>query len=293
MEARRVFADMMAKSRERHLTEPDRRRLAQARQLLRRAKRPAMNKPQQTVKARHADVFIHNATRLHWTENQRWINHKTKEVVTAEELLRRYGDYLRVHRISLIDRPRDFSVVMDDGTVWSRTTDLRQNPRIKPGWTYSKLIGTHWRFPKWVLTDPQDKAHVNEDTFIARVTTVADGGKRATFTAPWGNLGWLDFADGKKVKEPRRNPIELGYRSKKTGRGRHLSIGVGRSQSNPRRRITRLGRALEVRYKREIGDQPGFYKHAIRSRAGAYAIPPGWVYVGTKSILITEKEPHV
>lgn len=198
-EARRTFANLMAKSRGAGLTEPDRRRLAQARQLLRRAKRPAMN------------------PRLHWTENQRWREHKSGEIVTAEELLKRYGTYLRIHRISLIDRPKDFSVRMDDGTVWSRTTDLRQNP------------------------------------------------------------------------------IELGYRSRKTGRGRHVSIGLERSQrSNPRRRVTRLGRALEVRYKREIGGQPGYYKHAIKSkRAGVYAIPPGWVYVGTKSVLITEKEPHV
>lgn len=56
----------------------------------------------------------------------------------------------------------------------------------------------------------------------------------------------------------------------------------------------RLGRALEIRYKREVGHTPGFYKHEIESRrAGLYTIPPGWVYVSGKSILITEKPPKV
>jgi len=63
-------------------------------------------------------------------------------------------------------------------------------------------------------------------------------------------------------------------------------------RANPRSSALRLGRALEVRYQRQIGRTPGYYKHTIESkRAGVYTIPPGWVYVGTKSILITESTP--
>jgi hypothetical protein len=70
-----------------------------------------------------------------------------------------------------------------------------------------------------------------------------------------------------------------------------------RASGAPRRnspKTQRIGRAVEVRYKRDIGRSPGYYKHEIQSRkAGVYTIPPGWVYVSTKSILITEREPHV
>lgn len=71
----------------------------------------------------------------------------------------------------------------------------------------------------------------------------------------------------------------------------HRSVGGLR---NPRRSFQRIGRALEVRYHRTIGRQPGFYKHEIESRkAGVYTIPEGWIYVPGKSILITEGKPRV
>jgi len=305
-EAKHTFADLMAKARTRPLTPTDKRQLTVARQMLRRGKRPAMNPPPYVKlrdlpmgamfefeaidkfpysgmaqgpwiktgsnKYRDANEQIHQTRygkkdlkgsglakvfkvtpdvkgplfgnprqmlrrakrpamnpRLHWTENQQWKEHKTGETVTAEELLKRYGDYLRVHRISLIDRPKDFSVRMDDGTVWSRTTDLRQNP----------------------LTHKKARRILHEGRVRGRKLTPSQRG----------------FFGARASGYPRR--------------------------SNPKGAIVRLGRAEEVRYHRNIGSQPGYYKHEIRSRkAGVYTIPAGWVHVSSKSILITEGEPR-
>jgi hypothetical protein len=70
---------------------------------------------------------------------------------------------------------------------------------------------------------------------------------------------------------------------------------TGKAKRNPSKgSLQCLGRAVEVRYHRSIGSQPGYYKHEIESRkAGIYTIPAGWVYVSAKSILITEKKPRV
>lgn len=57
--------------------------------------------------------------------------------------------------------------------------------------------------------------------------------------------------------------------------------------------VHRLGPAEEVRYKRDVGRLPGYYKHKVESkRAKVYAIPAGWVYVYDRSILITETPPR-
>lgn len=78
-------------------------------------------------------------------------------------------------------------------------------------------------------------------------------------------------------------------KSKANNRGRSPAI-----RRNPSGSMQRIGRAVEVRYRRDIGRQPGYYKHTIKSRkAGVFTIPPGWVYVSTRSILITEVKPRV
>ena len=57
---------------------------------------------------------------MHWTQAQHWREHDTGMIVTALDLLKTYGTYIRVHHIYLIDLPCDQSVSMSDGTVWSR-----------------------------------------------------------------------------------------------------------------------------------------------------------------------------
>lgn len=307
-EARRVFANLMQQARTGALSQRDKAKLSQARQLLRRAKRPAMN------------------PRLHWTENQRWKERKTGEIVTAEELLKRYGDYLRIHRISLIDRPKDFSVVMDDGSVWSRTTD-RMNPtnrqmilvvwaddRGKPYAAMWKASGTE----KDILKAGQYAREQNGKVFVFPTRKDLAAAKKEAIRDFLSS-----YPRGAEYTNPRRSTktieqrvaVELhrkfGY-SKKEAQERaantqgsnvseivrrivrsdtHRSVGGLR---NPRRSLQRLGRALEIRYKREIGRQPGYYKHEIESqRAGLYTISEGWIYVPGKSILITEGKPRV
>lgn len=59
--AKVIFAAHMQAARTRKLTTYEREQLAQARQVLRHSRKPAMNpKPRQTITAKHADVFIHN-----------------------------------------------------------------------------------------------------------------------------------------------------------------------------------------------------------------------------------------
>lgn len=54
----------------------------------------------------------------HWTDAQTWQERQTKEIVTAGELLKRYGAYLRTHRVSLCCLV--YPVRMDDNTCWDR-----------------------------------------------------------------------------------------------------------------------------------------------------------------------------
>ncbi len=56
--------------------------------------------------------------------------------------------------------------------------------------------------------------------------------------------------------------------------------------------IVRLGRGLEVRYQREIGRTPGYYKHEITSKAGLFTAPSGWVYLPTKAVIICAGKPR-
>lgn len=103
------------------------------------------------------------------------------------------------------------------------------------------------------------------------------------------------FAD---LMKKARTPQGLTERDRvRLADARQLLRRAKRPAMNPRVRrssLQRIGTAKEVRYHRSIGRKPGFYKHTIRSRsAGVYTIPPGWVYVGSKSILITEKTPKV
>ena len=47
---------------------------------------------------------------------------------------------------------------------------------------------------------------------------------------------------------------------------------------NPRRR-QRVGRIIEIRYEREIGNQPGFYKHVFRVPASLYRMPDNSILI--------------
>ncbi len=67
-----------------------------------------------------------------------------------------------------------------------------------------------------------------------------------------------------------------------------------RVYKNPSGKLQRLGRAVEVRYRREVGSKPGYYKHEIKSQqASLYTVASGWVHVPGRAILITEGKPHV
>ena len=192
-EARRVFGALMKKARMGHLTERDRLQLTQARQLLRRSKRPAMNP---------------------------------------------------------VARKDRFSLYVQDTTG------------------QSTFRGEFFSLPK------AKKAALSfaRSASYPLVEIYGQGGRIV-----WSSRGRL-------AKNPSRRRRRLDPVGERQRRGMAL---------NPSRMV-RIGRALEVRYKRDIGRKPGYYKHEIRSRkAGVYTIPPGWVYVSSKSVLITEGEPRV
>jgi hypothetical protein len=197
-EARHVFATLMSKARTGSLTEHDRRRLAQARQLLRRARRPAMNAGK-TRKARRNAIA---------------------------------GGYRK---------------------IW-----------------FSSKAGTTAGL---VLTEQSFKSTRSVEAF-SRLFPHTEARYMARFHYSPVFQTWEEAFEYPTTKDrPSKNP---------SSRQRLLSGG-----------IERIGRAEEVRYYRTIGAEPGYYKHAIKSKkAGVYTIPSGWVFVGSRSILITESKPR-
>jgi hypothetical protein len=112
---------------------------------------------------------------------------------------------------------------------------------------------------------------------LAEATQVLRYGRRADTNKP------------KRRRAPRRkkNPLELGYRSSKTGRG--VSIAIGRTRRgapkkncrpNPRGAgAVRIGRVLEIRYHRDKGRHPGHYKHTFTSNASVWTMPDGSIVI--------------
>jgi hypothetical protein len=230
-EARQVFARLMAKAREGRLSTLDRERLTQARQMLRRARRPAMN-PRTNMDYEAIDRDM------------------SSYVVTSKKQTTRF-------------------FLTDEGLA----TDIPSRAK---------------RF-RWL--DLAEKA--------------AD---EANHDPGWRGFKWKPMSVA-EMMATRKNPRKLTRRKARLildegqARGRKLTprqrrfFGArasGYPEPNPQRKPQRLGRALEVRYQRTIGEKPGYYRHPIQSRkAGVYTVSEGWVYVGSKSILITEEEPHV
>lgn len=253
-QAKHVFAELMAKARTRTLTDRDRLQLAQARQLLRRGRRPAMNPTRQQIRAEHADVFIHNPQPP--------------------------GNYREYHaaKHTTPGARKQIAGLMKQGWEFDRTV-------IYP----SGKINFH-------LLNEGRTAILEEDGKINMLypvgTKVFDSLKGRDVTQGYG-------AEPNPLTRRKARTIlhEGQVRGRKlTGRQRRFfgARASGSPRRNPSGRMQRIGRAMEVRYQRTIGSQPGYYKHTIKSRkAGVFTIPPGWVYVSTKSILITEKEPRV
>ena len=56
----------------------------------------------------------------HWTAAQQWQELVTHEGGNASQLIQKYGDYLRKHKLSLCDYPKGNLITMLDGTIWYR-----------------------------------------------------------------------------------------------------------------------------------------------------------------------------
>jgi hypothetical protein len=218
------------------------------------------------------------------------------------------GSFYRTHPLSFggfENPPMSKLVTLPDGRIRARkprtvrrarsskdgsTQGRLFNPRIKPGWTYSNIAGAYYQFPKWALIDPGDKAQVSGDTFIARADYVADGGKRASFTAPWGPIGWMDLADGRKVKL-KRNPVRRtrGARRVKGARfGRHAFRRAPSRRNPPGIKIyERLSKVYAQKGPGHKCDPAckragHWYYHVFTSRPKMYGLANGDVLISSR-----------
>jgi hypothetical protein len=258
-DAKRTFASLMQKARSGSLTERDRGQLTVARQMLRRAKRPAMNPKEKTIPQL-------------WKRAQLLYNRYKTETREYQEIANKLG--LPITELNRrISRARSERSVMNPRIT---LPDGREFPEFE-GKPLSWDPGSHFTLEDERKGYPKTKAVLRElsDSELHRH-------QRENLRASFGNI-----FSGNAKRFLRLIEEEIERRGKKNPK-------VSRAKRNPRSSIVRLGHAEEVRYHRNIGRQPGYYKHAIRSRkAGIFTIPAGWVYVSGKSILITEGTPRV
>ena len=253
-EARRVFGALMKKARTGQLTERDQLQLTQARQTLRRSKRPAMN-PRQSKYVVGDTVYINRS--------------QVAPSLAKDLFWRVFIDPAVIREISK-DKTRVKVEFPFGKSYWFDVDAIEfKNPsRRKP--TLEKQVSRRLQHFGYSKRDAEREAAnaqgSNVEEIVKRIV------RRDTHKSVGGHLN------------PRRRRLDpVGERQR-----RGMAVNPSRS------RMVRIGRALEVRYKRDIGRKPGYYKHEIRSRkAGVYTIPPGWVYVSSKSVLITEGEPRV
>ena len=275
-QAKRVFAELMQKAREGTLTQHDKRELTQARQLLRRAKRPAMNPRKKT--------YLGDGFRKIWFSGR---DGKTAGLVLSEqtfqntrsmEAFSRLFPYSEANKMARFHKSPLFSTYEE---AFAYPTSASLNPRHSAQSTSLKVgdIVKVDRFAVGKLTSERLSHRVFSDIAVVRQVVKERGmyTPRIEIEFPFGKRYWFD--SDVLIRQEKKNPRSRLTRS--------------RAKSNPSG-IVRVGQGVEVRYKRDIGTQRGYFKHEIASRkAGVYTIPPGWVYVSTKSILITEREPRV
>lgn len=294
----------MAKARAGRLTERDRQQLTQARQLLRRARRPAMNpQPPGNYREYHAAKHTTPGARkqIAGLMKQGWEFDRT--VIYPSGTI----------NFHLLSEGRT-AILNEDGTihmlypVGTKVHDALKSRDVTQGYGAEPNPA---RFPharhlvelKKIKISGAGMAFaiVRDGEEIGFITKYRD---TRTETHPWKAfvgigehstfLGVAYGSDGKaRAIQAVVDGIPLENRgrvakSKVNNRGRSSAI-----RQNPGGKLQRIGRALEVRYRRDVGRVPGYYKHKIESHnAGVYTIPPGWVYVSTKSVLITEREPR-
>ena len=240
-EARETFARLMQEARSGPLSQHARQKLSQARQLLRRAKRPAMNTRRSTKR------------NPHWTPSA---------LTRVAQGLQKFGfSAPEARRLAAqAEGERGISNVNE---------------------TVERIVRAHTHVSVGGLRNPTRKERFS---LYVQDSTGQSTFRGEFYTLPKAKKAALMFARSASY------PLVEIYG---TG-GKIVWSSRGRLKTNPAGKLQRLGRAVEVRYRREIGRQPGFYKHAIKSRkAGLYTIPAGWVYVSGKSILITEGSPRV
>jgi hypothetical protein len=247
-DAKATFASLMQKARTGSLTEHDKRELMTARQMLRRAKRPAMN-PRQSKYVVGDTVYI---------------NRSQVAPTLAKDLFWR--------------------VFIDPAVIRQVSKD---KSRVEVEFPFGKK---YWFDVEAVeFKNPTRKNPTRSESFSLYVTASTG---QSTFKGQFNTLPKAKKAALTFARSASYPLVEI------VGKDGHVvwsSRGRLAARANPSKgSLQCLGRAVEVRYHRSIGSQPGYYKHEIESRkAGVYTIPAGWVYVSGKSILITEKKPRV
>lgn len=242
-QAKRIFAAMMAKARTDGLTARERARLSKARQLLRRYARPAMNCGPKK-----------NARKPSLTEAV------DARLLEMQDLL---SSQHTEHTGRLIIDPATRKVTGRHGGA-------------KKGFSELKYSADSPKAIVSAIGRGKGKVYERVRADIARQLSkhYSDRPKR--------KRGRPSVGPHAKLRPYCAHCQE--YHTK----GQHRSHGAGAfhqthlfSFNKPRgsRRGVRIGRIVEIRYEREIGGKPGFYKHVFRAPASVYCMPDGSIEI--------------
>lgn len=255
-EARRTFAALMQKARSGSLTGHDRTKLSEARQTLRRSRRPAMN----PAKKERFSVYSYDPGGGSSYRGDASTLGKAIKIANTFAGSPSYGGAFIVGKRGAI--------------VWDS-----KHPRKNPTpWTPSPVLKVARELEKFGFSKAEARRLAAQAEGERGIGNVRETVERIVRAHTHRSVGG------------ERNPSKkvIPWLPSKARRLKHLKP----LKKNPAGGVQRIGQGLEVRYKRTIGRKPGYYKHTIRSRrAGVYTIPAGWVYVADNSILITETEP--
>lgn len=295
-EARRTFADLMKQAREGQLSEHARKKLAQARQILRRSKRPAMNARKRYHKPYHSlepQIF----------ESMAYRGYLIKFNALRDEYFIEKDKAFIGYAQTIPEAKRKIDSIFGDNPSVLRFRDLSIGEKFEFDRTGVEFSGM--ASGPWIKTGPRTYRPAISDTELMEQlkrqygSYATKGMLRNMTKIRVGSINAQVVRLNPKLTRRKARLIlhEGKVRGRKlTGRQRRFfgARASGYPRKNPAGRIQNIGRALEVRYHRTVGRQRGYYKHEIKSRrAGVYTIPPGWVYVGENSILITEETPRV
>lgn len=309
-QARQIFSDLMQLARTRRLTEQERARLAKARQLIRRNKRPAMNPrdlPPPTAEylealeaANHSSrIFreVQQAYRAGRLTDAEYLAARKQYATASESFDRAYAQEekrarrrLRTNRAPRLSEAVDERLQQMRHMFTSGVSETTGRLVYRGGDQYGgsdvmgRLSGVKPAFPELshekagpqaiagAISRGKGKVYDRVRDAVARDLGryYTEGKKRSR--------GRLSVAPHKALRRYCSHCRTLH------AKGEHRFHGAGSFHRthlfsfNPRGG-RRVGRIVEIRYERDWGRQPGFYKHVFRVPASLYRLPDNSILI--------------